>query len=351
MKINLKKYFFTDREQVLVEHGNMKVTAFLFSTGVEALKVENEKGYFINLPFKGQQIWKLFFGGRDLTMQTTIKEPVVTKEYLKTYGGFLYHCGIQSMGVLDGSPHPQHGEIPNEDYQKAYICCGEDEKGKYIAVGGELDYDIAFVKKYSFCPEYRLYENDSVLKINITLENKRCEPLEYAYLCHINFCPIDGAKLVCNAETFKVHKAVSSSLPVEQQKALADYMDRLQENPEEASPVGAPGQCYDPEVCCTITYKADENNRACNLQYVEGEGACYVNHPVDVLPYGIRWISRTGTENSMGMVLPATAEHLGYNYMKANGQLKYLPGKGKLSFCIEAGWLEDDRAKEIMAKM
>ncbi len=350
MKINIAKNFFTDREQVLVEHGGMKVTAFRYSTGVEALKVENEKGYFINLPFKGQQIWKLHFCGRDLSMDTTIKEPVITKEYLKTYGGFLYHCGVSSMGAPDAT-HPHHGEIPNEDYQSAYIECGEDENGKYITVGGELDYDIAFVKKYKFAPSYRLYENDTVLKLNVSLENMRCEPLEYAYLCHINFLPIDGAKLVYNAESFKVHKVVSDSLPEEHKKALAGYMDRLQDDPKVGDVVGAEGQCYDPEICCTVIYKTGADNRAYTLQYVEGEGACYVNHPADVLPYGIRWISRTGTENSMGMVLPATAEHLGYEYTKANGQLKYLPGKEKLSFTLETGWLDDERAKQVMAKM
>ena len=45
------------------------------------------------------------------------------------------------------------------------------------------------------------------------------------------------------------------------------------------------------------------------MQYND-EGACYVSHPMDYLPYAIRWISRTGDEDSMGMVLPATCEHL-----------------------------------------
>ena len=47
MRIHLKREFFTDREYVLAENGAMKATAFRYSTGIEALKVENKKGYFI----------------------------------------------------------------------------------------------------------------------------------------------------------------------------------------------------------------------------------------------------------------------------------------------------------------
>lgn len=57
MKINLKKSFFGDREFVLTENGGMRATAFRYASGVEALKIENDRGYFIILPFQGQQIW------------------------------------------------------------------------------------------------------------------------------------------------------------------------------------------------------------------------------------------------------------------------------------------------------
>ncbi len=63
MKINLNKNMFTEKEYMLLSHGNLKVFAFKYSSGIEALRIENEKGYFIILPFKGQQIWKLHFAG------------------------------------------------------------------------------------------------------------------------------------------------------------------------------------------------------------------------------------------------------------------------------------------------
>lgn len=351
MRINLKREFFGEKEFVLVENGSMKATAFRYSTGIEAIKVENSKGYFIILPFKGQQIWRAHFLGRDLQMQTMMDEPQPSKVYLETYGAFLVHCGIEAFGVPSKEDtHAQHGEIPNADYQSAYIDCGED----YIAVGGKLDYDRSFVRNYSFCPECRLYADDTVLKIHIDLTNRRSNPMEYMYLCHINFRPIDGAELIYStdydAEHVKVHKIINDSVPKEQADALRAYMDAVQENPALHHKVGAEGQLYDPEVCFTVMYKGDENNRAYTLQDTP-EGACYVNHPVDVLPYAIRWISRTGDEASMGMVLPSTAEHLGYTYAKNHGQIKVLPGKSTLSYSIETGFLEPERAKEIKEKI
>ncbi len=345
MRINLQKGFFGEKEQEFGSYGNMKVTAFRYSTGVEALKVENEKGYFIILPFQGQQIWKLHFCGKDLSMQTTIKEPVPTDIYLDTYGGFLYHCGVAAFGVPQADDnHLQHGEIPNIEYKKAHIICGEDENGKYIAVGGTLDYDKAFVRKYQFRPECRLYENDTVLKISIDIENQRHTPMEYMYLCHINFIPMDGAKLIYSApkDNIKLYR------PAEASPSLAAYFDEIEKNPAVHDEVGAAGQVYDPEICLGLKYKGDENGIAYSLQYKKGEGACYVSHPVDVLPEAIRWISRTESEQSMGMVLPATAEHLGYMHAKRNGQIKLLAGGDTLSFNIEAGYIDDAKAEKIV---
>jgi len=314
MRIYLKREFFGDRDFILVENGKMKVTAFKYTTGIEALKVENSKGYFIILPFKGQQIWRLHFCGKDLHMKTMMEEPQQTKEYLDTYGAFLLHCGMTGMGKPGKEDtHAQHGELPSADYQMAYVECGEN----YIEVGGRHDYDKSFVRNYSFSPACRLYEDDTVLKIHVTLENRRFRPLEYMYLCHINFRPIDGAEILASSDYQEEHKVGEGDQSI-----------------------------YDPEVCFSIAYKSDENQRAYTLQYTE-DGACYVNHPADVLPVGVRWISRTGNEDSMGMVLPATAEPNGYLYAKEHGQIKILEGNGTLEFYIETGYLGKEDAEKM----
>jgi hypothetical protein len=232
---------------------------------------------------------------------------------------------------------------------------GEDEKGKYIAVGGTLDFDIAFIKKYNFSPEARLYSGANKVRINVKLQNMKASPMEYMYLCHINFRPFNGARLVYNIprdkEHIKVHKIVPATLPEETQKKLSAYMDKLEANPALMDEVGNPDEIYIPEICCALKYNPDENGRGYTMQYIEGDGACYVDHPVDALPLSVRWISRTPDEDSMGMVLPATSEHLGYYDSKAKGYVKELGPHESLEFYMEIGYISDKRAKEVEKKI
>lgn len=346
MRINLKKSFFSElseEEFVLAENTSFCVSAFKYSTGVEALRVKNSKGYFIILPFQGQQIWRAGFMGRELVMKTLFDKPYPTTEYLETYGGFLLHCGINAFGVPQADDtHKQHGEIPNAEYKNAYIELEED----YVAVGGSLNYDKSFVKSYTFSPECRLYKDDTVLKVSAEIKNRRKNPMEYMYLCHINFRPIDGAELIYTGNYSAVRPYVNGSEPEE----LKKYLERLEKTPELHHKVGGENQSYDPEICFKVDYFGDEDGRAYTMQYYS-EGADFVSHPTDTLPMAIRWISRTGNEASMGMVLPATAEHLGYSHAKRNGQIRVLPPEGSVKISIEAGCLDNVRASKMKEKI
>lgn len=349
MTVNLTKEFFPKSELLLLTHGDISVTAFRYKSGVCALKVQNTNGYFILLPFKGQQLWDIVFGGKSLKMKGTVPEPLDTTDYLRTYGGFMYHCGISAFGVpQQDDTHPLHGETPNIAYDNAFITCSEDENGKYVILGGTLDYNIAFTRHYKFSPSYKLYENGSIIKVGIELSNLRSEDMEYMYLCHINFAPENSAKLIYSAnrdsEHIKVHKRIGAGVEENKAKALMGYMEMLSKDPGIMDEVGAPGQLYDPEICFAINYESDENGRAYTMQYKKGEGACFVSHPVDALPVGVRWISRTASEDAMGMILPATAEHLGYHNAERNGQIKVLKGNESISFYLEVGYLDDKDA-------
>lgn len=346
MKIILQKNFFTENKKEFISCGDFKIVAFKYASGVEALEISNTKCSFVFTPFKGQQIWHFKAGGKELSMQTTVKEPTDKTVYLENYGSFLYHCGLISMGVSDGL-HPQHGEIPNAQYDSAYICCGEDESGRYICLGGELNHDTAFVRKYKFSPEIKLYENSSLFKINVRIENMRAYDMEYMYLCHINFAPIDNAQLICSAKCDAEHIVPYNNGG---SKELMDYMDEIVKNPAVMNIVGDSKQCYDPEICCRVKYLADEQGRAYTMQYTD-DGACFVSHPTDVLCNGVRWISRTKNEDAMGMVLPATAEHIGYEHAKKTGQLKVLGPNENLEFYMEAGYIEKETAQKYKAKI
>ena len=346
MRINLQKNFFSEVKKDFITFADFNIQAFRYPSGVEALEITNSKCSFIFTPFKGQQIWHFAVDGREVSMQTSVKEPQNTMVYLKNYGGFLYHCGVISFGAPDAE-HPHHGEIPNEIYDSAYVSCGEDEKGRYIALGGSLEHDTAFIRHYRFSPEIKIYEGDSVFNIKVKLENLRSYPMEYMYLCHINFRPFDGAKLIYTAKEDLDHIKIYEP---DGDAKMDAYIAALKKNISIMNDVGNPIQCYDPEICFGINYASDENGRAYTLQYTQ-EGACYVSHPTDPLSNGVRWISRTKNEDSMGMVLPATAEHIGYANAKANGQLKVLRADETLEFVIEAGYLDSKRADETKTKI
>ena len=339
--INLYRDTFIEKERVILESGAFTVSSFRYNSGVEAVHIKNKKGEFIWLPFRGQQIWRAGFCGRELTMKSMFDEPAVSDEFGATYGCFMLHCGMTGVGnPTPEDTHPQHGELPNILYDSAYIDVGEDKSGKFIIAGGKLDYKRAFSTYYIATSEIKLYEDGTVFDITMIIENKRSDPMEYLYLSHVNFRPIEGAKLVYNADCIKVHKNIPGNLSNEKAKALKDYMDKLEQEPSIQDVIDSKTQTYEPEIVFTFKYKADENGWAECLQVAPDDSADYVACELDKLPCGIRWIARTPHEDAMGMLLPSTAEHLGYNYCKETGQVKLLGANESITFHVVAGYLE-----------
>ena len=346
MKINLQRSFFDTTEREFISYGKFTVKTLKYPSGVEALIVSNPRTEFVFTPFKGQQVWHFKVDGKEISMKTQVEEPQASNVYLENYGGFLYHCGVTSFGVPDAI-HPQHGEIPNAQYGTAYIDCGEDSDGKYIIIGGSLEHNTAFIRHYRFSPELKIYEDGTVLYLKVKLENLRSYPMEYMYLCHINFRPIEGAELLTSARVDSEHMKIYKT---EISDELTAYINALEKDITKMFTVDSKTQCYDPELCFGITHDCDENGMAYTMQNSNG-GAYYVAHPTAALPYSIRWISRTKNEDSMGMVLPCTAEHLGYEHAKANGQLKILAPDATLEFNMEAGYLDPERALKVKEKI
>ena len=111
VEIYLCENIFQDRERLLVQAGQMKASVFRFESGVAGLRLSNEVGELILLPFQGQQIWSAKFYGRELTMTSMFSEPRPTRNFLETYGAFLLHCGASAMGGPSAQDnHPLHGE-------------------------------------------------------------------------------------------------------------------------------------------------------------------------------------------------------------------------------------------------
>jgi hypothetical protein len=352
IKVNLYINMFREQEKMLLEFGHINASTFIFPSGVRGLRIRNSNGELIMLPFQGQQIWKANFCGHDLSMKSSYNQPLPTTDFMKTYGGFLLHCGVTAMGSPSSSDrHPLHGELPNMDYEHAYVGCGEDSHGRFVTVGGQADYNIGFTVHYMVEPEIRLYENDTVIHVNMKITNLRSQSMQYMYLCHINFRPIDGSRLVYSAFPDKKHIKVHANIPEQmstlEKQALKDYMTRIEEHPEIHNLVDPTTQVYDPEIVMTIKYEADKAGYAHSMQVMPQGDAYYVAHRVKELPVSLRWIARTGDEDALGLVLPATAEHKGLAYARKHGAMMNLDAGQSITMSIIAGYLPKDGASTV----
>ncbi len=353
----IDKKCFGEVEKPLCVHGALSANAFLYASGVSAIRISNERGYFIVLPYQGHQIWHASFDDIDMQMQSDIDEPVPTKHFLESYGCFMMHSGLCAVGV-PSSPedtHEPHGDLPTAAFSDARITTGEDAGGKYLALSGSYHHYKTFNANYLFTSTYKLYENGTLIHLNVEFENLKNTPMEYAYLCHINFRPIDGAKLICSAPTdakgLLVHKIVPPTMPESEAKALRGYMDAMQKTPEVHLTVCREKQIYDPEIVSTIYYRGDENGDAHTMQKRPDGYAFYVKHPIEPLSNSVRWIARTPDMDAMGMVLPSTAEHLGHAHAVRKGQMRTLQAGEKMSFDLSFGLLVPVEAERICEKI
>jgi hypothetical protein len=211
---HLTAAMFTASERVLVTHGALAASAFLFDTGVAGLRLRNDVGEIVLLPFQGQQVWSASFRGRNITMRSMFDAPRPTRTYLETYGGFNLHCGFTAMGVpAAGDTHPLHGELPNAPYREAAIEAGSDERGDYLALRGVYQHTVAFSTNYRAEPLVKLYANSSIFTIAMTITNLKATPMESMYMAHVNFRPVDNGRLVYSAQCTPEHVRVRRSIP------------------------------------------------------------------------------------------------------------------------------------------
>ncbi len=352
-RLFLSPALFSEREQVLVEHGPLTASTFRYESGVCALRLKNERGQLILLPFQGQQVWSATFDGRDLTMRSMFDQPRATRTYLENYGGLLIHCGMTAMGVPTAQDsHPLHGELPNAPYQKAWLTAGEDDNGLYLELGGEYQHTLAFNFNYIASPTIRLHAGRTLFKTGMTVTNLKNTPMEYMYLAHINFRPVDHSRLVYSAPYDNQHVRVRTSIPshIHPLPGYKEFLEELAQNPEKHH-VLEPGLGFDPEVVFFIAYDADPQGWAYTMQLHPDGLADYVSHHPAQLDHGVRWICRTPDQDAIGMVLPATAEPEGYTAEKAKGNVKVLGPHAVWHAEYEVGALSADEARAMQERI
>ncbi len=351
IRIHLRPEQFTEHPSPVVEHGPLRAVAFRFPSGVAGLRLENELGHLVMLPFQGQQIWSAHFRGRELTMRSMFDQPWPTQEYLRTYGGFLLHCGATRMGVPGPEDdHPLHGELPNAPFQEAWLEAGQDREGPYMVLSGRYRYTVAFTCSYDAVPRVTLHGNSSRIHVEMAVHNRKRTPMELMYLAHANFRPVDNGRLVYSARPTPEHVRVRRSIPahIRPGPGYLEFLETLAQDPAQHHLL-RPDRVFDPEVVFLIDYLADEDGWAHSLQLHPDGQADYVAHRPEQLPIGIRWISRTPDQDALGLVLPATAEPEGYTAEKAKGYVREIPSRGTWRCEYILGALPPEEAERIAA--
>ena len=98
-----------------------------------------------------------------------------------------------------------------------------------------------------------------------------------------------------------------------------------------------PGLMFDPEVVIYVDYLADEAGWAHSMQVHPDGTADFISHRPSQLDKGVRWISRTGDQDGLAIVSPATAEPEGYTAEKGKGNIKILAAQEEFRCELEVG--------------
>ena len=339
VRIELHRSSFESRERRLLETGEFTVSAFRYDSGIEALRVCNARGEIIVLPFKGQQIWRAGFDGRDLTMRSMFDEPVDTQVYLETYGAFMIHCGLAGLGAPGpDDTHPLHGELPNAPFQKAWLEIDEGEGT--VAVGGSYRHTVAFSTNYLATAKVAMTAGSALLGVSLAVENLKQTPMEMMYLAHANFRPVDHGELHYTASYDAGSVRVRTSIPAHI-SPKPDYMAFIEALARDPLPHHRmdPALAFDPEVVFSIDMMADGDGLAHAMQAHPDGTADYIGFRPDQAPICTRWVCRTPDQDGLGIAFPATAEVEGYTAEKAKGHLIELAGGAVWNIDITMGLL------------
>ena len=325
----------------MCEVGEFSISTFKYASGIEALTVKNARGEIIVLPFKGQQIWRAIFDGRDLTMKSMFDEPVDTQVYLETYGAFLIHCGLTGLGAPGPEDHhPLHGELPNAPFQSAWLEL--DASGQKVTIGGSYQYTVAFSTNYRAAARIAMPAGSALLDVSLSVENLKNTAMDLMYLAHANFRPVDFGELIYsaiyNADSVRVRRSIPAH--ISPKPDYKEFIAQLAESPELHHSL-SPDLAFDPEVVFTIDMLPGADGWAHAMQKRPDGTADYICFQPDQAPIATRWICRTPDQDGLGVAFPSTSEVEGYTAEKAKGQVVELAGEQVWKIDMKMGLLTE----------
>lgn len=151
------------------------------------------------------------------------------------------------------------------------------KRGSYIGLGGAYQHTVAFGFNYQAEPLVKLYAGSSLFTIDLSVTNLKRTPMEYLYMAHANFRPVDNGGLVYSADCTPASMRVRTSIPshVCPGPQYAPFLQELSEHPEKHN-ILKPGLAFDPEVVFFIDYLADGDGWSHTMQVHPDGSADYI---------------------------------------------------------------------------
>lgn len=350
-RIVLQRQYFTAAASEIVAHESIAVSIWKSELDVHFLRIKSNKLTLDILPFQGQQIWRAVVGGRNITMKSEVDEPTLTTDYLRNYGAFMVHCGATAMGgPSTKDSHPLHGELPNATYNKAWLETGYDERGiGYVELHGLYKHQVAMKVNYQAHPVIRVSADETTFDVSMTVENKSQVPMDFLYLAHVNFLPVDGSQIVAShkwdSDSVQVRSTFPSHIFVPEETKI--MLKDLAENPAKSSIVQN-NPMYDPEAVMMIKHLSDGNGYVHTLQVHPDGTSDYLRHEPASAPYAIRCIQITPHHKCVGF-LPSTAGVEGYLKEKENNRVIEIPSNGSKTIAFRCGTLDESETQRIVS--
>lgn len=348
-KFRLDRRMFGEKEEVLLSAGDLTISTFRFGSGIEALRIRGLHTTLVILPFRGQQIWSAEIMGVNITMRSGAMEPKASHNFLESFGSFFVHCGLKAIGApAAGDTHPLHGEFPMAPMDEAWINLEESSKEAILRIGGYYEYFHIFEAHYRASPWVELRSAAKQFEVGMSVANLNASPMEFMYLAHVNFRPVNDGKLDYsaryNSDSVRLRKSVPGHL-----RQTPEYLQLLDEyavDPSRHHLLQA-GTFYDPEIVYLIDYLADETGWAHSIQTHPDGTADWIAHRPDECPIAVRWLSRNMDRDCLALVEPATSGLEGYLVEKAKGNVPVLRSGETWTTKVKVGRLNPIEGNKI----
>lgn len=340
---------FTQAGRNILNHGNIRVHAWRYPSGVEALQFTNLRGGLIVLPFMGQMLWEASFDGVDLTMSSQFDQPRPAGTILGTYGCLGYHAGILANGVPGPEDrHELHGEFPTCEIDLSILHTDEDARGPYVELWGRYEHIEGFGPHYEAEPTVRFYQDSTMIDWGMKVHNRSAFAMPLQYMAHVNPAFLPGATIHQPAPFTPDRTQVRHAVPrhVTPNPDYLALLDELAEDPGRMRVLDSDG--YNPE---QVFYIRDPGTDADGVAHLmlrrpEGDGIALSYRPAQY-PILARWILANGDTQVGAFALPATCEPEGRTAELAKGNVIELAPGASAEFSLRFGYVTNDEAGDL----